>query len=54
MPYISKLFPDLNLCGICLQILFITANGLRKLVSTQDTSLHIGPIESRDVKYTIP
>ena len=33
--------------------MLITANGSRNLVSMQETSFRIGPIESRDVKYKI-
>ena len=47
-----SLFEKLKLCGIPLELLLITANGYRNLISTFDTSFKVGPVDSR-VKFDI-
>ena len=50
------MYQDLNLCGIPLQVVRITANGLCNLVSTihaRHQLPYIATIDSRDIKYKI-
>ena len=42
----KKLYNELNLNGVPLEVLLITANGSRNLVSTYDTNFKIGPSHS--------
>ena len=50
---ISKsLYDELKLCGIPLDVLLITANGSRNLISTFDTSFKVGPADS-GVKFDV-
>ena len=50
---ISKsLYEELKLCRIPLDVLLITANGSRNLISTFDTSFKVGPADS-GVKFDV-
>ena len=48
-----KLYRELNLQGVPLQVLFVTADGKRNLISTVDTKFKIGPIDRKETKFDI-
>ena len=43
----------MNLYGVPLQVLLVTADGTRNLVSTYDTKFKIGPIDKKETKFDI-
>ena len=43
----------MNLQGIPLQVLLITADGKQILISTIDTKFKVGPIDNKGVKFDI-
>ena len=43
----------MNLQGIPLQVLLVTADGKRNLTSTIDTKFKVGPIDNKGVKFEI-
>ena len=43
----------MNLYGDPLQVLRVTADGKRNLVSTLDKKFKIGPIDNKDIKFNI-
>ena len=49
----KKLFRDLKLCGIPLQVLLVTADGARSLVLTSNTSFKIGPFDNPNLSFDI-
>ena len=49
----KKLYRELNLYGVPLQVLLITADRTRSLVLNYDRSFDIGPIEMKDTKHKI-
>ena len=44
----------MNLYGVPLQVLLVTADGKRNLISTFDTKFKIGPIDKKEMKFNIP
>ena len=49
----KKLYREMNLQGVPLQVLLVTADGKRNLISTIDTKLKIGPIDKKETKFNI-
>ena len=49
----KRLYNELNLKGVPLEVLLITANGSRNLVSTFDTNFKIGPAHNSVEKFNI-
>ena len=49
----KKLYKEMNLYGDPLQVLLVTADGKRNLVSTFDTKFKIGPIDNKESKFNI-
>ena len=43
----------MNLYGVPLQVLLVTADGKRNLVSMYDTKFKIGPIDKKEIKFNI-
>ena len=43
----------MNLQGVPLQVLLVTADGKRNLISTIDTKFKIGPIDNKGIKFDI-
>ena len=43
----------MNLQGVPLQVLLVTADGKRNLISTIDTKFKIGPIDRKEIKFDI-
>ena len=43
----------MNLQGVPLQVLLVTADGKRNLISTIDTNFKVGPIDNNEVRYEI-
>ena len=48
-----KLYREMNLYGVSLQVLLFTANGKRNLFSTFDTKLKIGSVDKKETKFNI-
>ena len=49
----KKLYKEMNLYWVLLQVLLVTADGKRNLVSTFDTKFKIGPIDKKETKFNI-
>ena len=47
------MYREINLYGVTLQVLLVTADGTRNLVSTYDTKFKIGPIDKKETKFDI-
>ena len=48
-----KLYREMDLQGLPLQVLLVTADGKRNLISTIDTKFKIGPIDKKEIKFDI-
>ena len=48
-----KLYGEMNLQDVPLQVLLVSANGRRSLVSTIDTKFRIGPIDNKATRIDI-
>ena len=49
----KKLYNKLNLKGIPLSVLLVTADGKRNLISSIDTNFKIGLIDNNDARFEI-
>ena len=49
----KRLYNELNLNGIPLQVLLVTADGKRNLISAIDTNFKIGPIDNNEARFEI-
>ena len=49
----KRLYHELNLKGIPLQVLLVTADGKRNLISSIDTNFKIGPIGNNEARFEI-
>ena len=48
-----KLYNELNLKAVALQVLLVTADGKRNLISSIDTNFEIRPIDNSNAKFEI-
>jgi hypothetical protein len=49
----KKLYTELSLEGVPLEVLLITADGNRSLISSMETSFHVGPVDDALKKFKI-
>ena len=49
----KRLYRKLNMKGIPLEVLLVTADGKRNLISSINTNFKVGPIDNKEVRFEI-